>query len=395
MPISKTADQQAFTQLITQVHAIGKEVLAVHASDVDNQARFPKESIDAIRSLKLMSAFVPESFGGMGYDVAQISKICEVLARYCGSTAMIFSMHQIQVCCIVHHSLESEYYQGYIKKLVDEQRLIASATTEIGTGGDLLASFCAVEAVDGEFKIFKRAPVISYGEHADDIILTARRNPEAANSDQVHILLNKSQYTLKPISGWDTLGFRGTCSAGFDLEGSGRVEQICPTPFPVVLSQSMHPFSHITWAALWSGICIDAVNNARKFVKNAVKKNPNMPPISSIRLAEVDKALYVMRNSVQSAINDYTTLLEAGDQNAFTNFGFSIKINNLKISSSEALIDIVGKAMMICGISSYRNDSDMSLGRHIRDAYGASLMVNNDRIVMHNATLVQMHKEGL
>jgi acyl-CoA dehydrogenase len=395
MSTTASQDDLEFTQLLSQVHAIGKEVLAANAEDVDQKARFPLESINAIKSLNLMSAYVPKDLGGLGLNIKQISKICEILARYCGSSAMIYSMHKIQVACIVHHSLESEYYSNYIKTLVAEQRLIASATTEIGTGGDLLSSFCAIEAVDGKFEIFKKAPVISYGEFADDLILTARRNSKAANSDQVHILLNKGQYSLSPISTWDTLGFRGTCSSGFDLKASGSVDQICPVPFPVVLSQSMHPFAHITWAALWSGICIDAVNNARIYVKNAVKKNPNVPPISSIRLAEVDKALYNMRNNVASAIEDYTALLEAGDPNAFTNFGFSIKINNLKISSSEALIDIVGKAMMICGIGSYRNDSPASLCRHIRDAYGASLMVNNDRIMMHNATLVQMHKEGL
>lgn len=384
-----------FGELIKQVHQIGKDVFAKYASDVDEKARFPTENFEAIKTLKLMSAYVPTEYGGLGLNIEQISKLCEIMARYCASTAMVYSMHKIQVACIVHHSLDSEYYKNYIRKLVSEQRLIASATTEIGTGGDLLSSFCAVEVNNGKFEIFKKAPVISYGEAADDLILTARKDPKAANSDQVHILLNKGQFELTPISGWDTLGFRGTCSSGYEIKAKGNADQICPIPFPEVLSQSMHPFAHITWSALWSGICIDAVNNARLYVRNAVKNNPNLPAIPSIRLAEADKALFSMRNNVTSAIKDYTELLDAGDPNAFTNFGFAIKMNNLKIDSSEALIDIVGKAMMICGIGSYRNDSKSSLCRHIRDAYGASLMVNNDRIMMHNATLVQMHKEGL
>jgi len=388
-------NKQIFDELVKQVHAIGQDTLAKFSDDVDEKARFPHESLNAIKDLKLMSAYVPVEYGGMALDIAQISKLCEVMARYCASTAMIYSMHQIQVACIVHHSLDTPYYQDYVRSLAKEQRLIASATTEIGTGGDLLSSFCAVEAIDGKFNISKKAPVISYGEAADDLILTARKDAQAPKSDQVHILLNKEQYKLTPISGWDTLGFRGTCSSGFDIEASGVVDQICPIPFPEVLSQSMHPFAHITWAALWSGICIDAVNNARIYVKKAVKNNPNMPPIPSIRLAEVDKKLYGMKSNIQSAIADYQKLLDAGDSNAFSNFGFTIKINNLKIQSSELLIEIVGKAMMICGIGSYRNDSPGSLCRHIRDAYGASLMVNNDRIIMHNATLVQIHKEGL
>jgi len=329
----------------------------------------------------------------MGLNIVQIARICEILGQYCGSSAMIYSMHMIQVACIVHHAGDSKYFKAYINKLVSEQRLLASATTEIGVGGDLRSSICAVEAKDSHFKIYKQAPVISYGKDADDLMITARRNSDAAKSDQVHILLHKDQYTLEPISGWDTLGFRGTCSSGFNVKASGLTEQILPVPFADILSQTMHPFAHITWASLWSGIAADAVNIARASVKKAALQNIEMPPISAIRLGEVDSVLQSMRNNIKVAAIEYLEMLKINDSNAFTNFGFGIRINNIKISSSELIVDIVGKSMLIAGISSYRNDSKTSLSRHIRDAYGAALMVNNDRIMLHNSTLLLMHKE--
>ena len=57
------------------------------------------------------------------------------------------------------------------------------------------------------------------------------------------------------------------------------------------------------------------------------------------------------------------------------------------MASSVQLVDIVSRAMIICGIAGYKNDSKLSLGRHLRDAYGASVMVNNDRILGHNSTM--------
>ena len=57
-------------------------------------------------------------------------------------------------------------------------------------------------------------------------------------------------------------------------------------------------------------------------------------------------------------------------------------------------VEIVGEALLICGISGYRNDSKFSLARHLRDAYGCALMVNNDRITKLNATMLLAHKEG-
>jgi acyl-CoA dehydrogenase len=45
------------------------------------------------------------------------------------------------------------------------------------------------------------------------------------------------------------------------------------------------------------------------------------------------------------------------------------------------------RAMLVCGIAGYRNDSKTALGRHLRDATGAALMVNNDRILGQNAMM--------
>ena len=47
---------------------------------------------------------------------------------------------------------------------------------------------------------------------------------------------------------------------------------------------------------------------------------------------------------------------------------------------------------MICGLASYRLDTPYSLGRHLRDAMGASLMVNNDRIMGNNAQMLLVHR---
>jgi acyl-CoA dehydrogenase len=382
-----------FDRLLQEAHAIGKDVLRATAADVDRDARFPRESIDAMRQAKLLSACVPEEFGGMGLNILQVAKICEVLGQYCGSSAMIYAMHKIQVACIVHHAQSSAFFRDFLRQLVDEQRLIASATTEIGVGGDLRSSVCAVEVQGDRFRLTKKAPVISYGESADDILITCRRAPDAQASDQVHVLVHRDECQMERLSGWDTLGFRGTCSSGFTVTSQGDAKQIIPTPFAQILAQTMHPFSHIVWGSLWSGIATDAVNQARAFVRAEARKTPGETPISAIRLAEVDRVLHDMRSNIASLTREYHQMLVDGCEEAFNNFGFSIRTNNLKLSSSQLIVDIVSRAMLICGIQGYRNDSKFSLCRHLRDAFGAALMVNNDRIIKLNATMLLAHKE--
>lgn len=383
-----------FAELLAQAHAIGETTLAPHAASVDEQARFPTEAFAALREGKFLSAYVPAEYGGLGLDIIQTSKICEALGHYCGSTAMIYAMHCIQVACVVHHAQESEYFRRYLRQLVEEQRLMASATTEVGTGGDLLSSICAVETDGESFRLMKKAPVISYGEYADDILVTARRSPDAPATDQVHVMVRRGEYRAEPLSNWDTMGFRGTCSSGFTLTAQGNVEQILPTSFNEILAETMHPYSHIVWGALWSGIAADAVNRSRAFVRTEARKTPGETPLSAVRLAEVDLMLQEMRHNVYSLAREYHEKLTSTCDAAFEGFGFPIRTNNLKLSCSQKIVDIVGKALLINGISGYRNDSKYSLARHLRDAYGAALMVNNDRITKLNATMLIAHREG-
>jgi acyl-CoA dehydrogenase len=72
--------------------------------------------------------------------------------------------------------------------------------------------------------------------------------------------------------------------------------------------------------------------------------------------------------------------------------GFAIRMNALKTSASDAVVDLVGRAMTITGMAGYRNDGEFSLARQLRDATGAALMVNNDRILGANAQMLLIHK---
>ena len=79
----------SFAAVLGRVHAIGKETVSRFADQVDRDARFPHEALAALKSEKLLSAYVPAEYGGMGLTVTELSKVCEILSQYCASTAMI------------------------------------------------------------------------------------------------------------------------------------------------------------------------------------------------------------------------------------------------------------------------------------------------------------------
>lgn len=376
---------------LEKAQRIGLEVAAPAADAVDREARFPSESFDALRAERMLGIFIPTEFGGGGCSVADVSAICTALGQHCSATAMIFAMHQIQVACIVRHARESGFFASYLAELADTQSLIASATSEIGVGGDTRSSVCAVERENGSFSIKKQAPVISYGEHADAILATARRTPDSPPSDQVLVLLKRDEFTLARTSGWDTLGFRGTCSPGFMLTARAAEDHILPASFADISSQTMLPVSHIVWTSLWLGIATAAVGRARAYIRSEARKSPGKTPAASVRLAEVVSKLQGMRALVNDSVHDYEATSREAD--AASGMSFAIRMNNLKLSCSTSVVDIVSQAMLICGMSGYRIDSKFSLGRLLRDAYGAALMINNDRIYGANAAMLLVSKD--
>jgi acyl-CoA dehydrogenase len=239
--------------------------------------------------------------------------------------------------------------------------------------------------------VVKQAPVISYGEEADDILLTARRSSDAAPADQVLVLARKDGTRLTRTGEWDTLGMRGTRSLGFTLEVSGSVEQVVPVPFADVASQTMIPVSHVLWTAVWLGLATDAVGRARAFVRAEARRTPGAVPPGALRLAETVAELGAMRATVHGGLADFEQ--HQNDPEVLGGLGFAIRMNNLKAAASRMAPEIVTRALAVCGISGYRCDSPYSLGRHLRDAHGAALMISNDRVLSANAAMLLVHKD--
>ena len=55
-------------------------------------------------------------------------------------------------------------------------------------------------------------------------------------------------------------------------------------------------------------------------------------------------------------------------------------LNMLKHDVSTQAHEVVLEALRICGMAGYRNGTEFSIGRHLRDILSAQLMINNDRI---------------
>jgi acyl-CoA dehydrogenase len=61
---------------------------------------------------------------------------------------------------------------------------------------------------------------------------------------------------------------------------------------------------------------------------------------------------------------------------------------------SQAVVQVINHALLICGLHGYKNNTPYSLGRHLRDAHSAALMISNDRILANTSNLLLAHKHN-
>ena len=374
-----TATVETLASRVAKVAAVA----AQHAASVDNESRFPAEAMAAARAARLMSIAVPREFGGEGAGISAVADVCYALGRACASTAMIYAMHQTKIACVSRHGTGSAWHRRLLRRLCSEQMLLASSTTEGERGGDVRNSAAPIEWNDARIALERCATVISYGEAADGIVTTARRSADAASSDQVLVVFLKQDYTLERQLGWDALGMRGTCSAGFKLIAAAASEQILPVSYDQIHTRTMMPVAHLLWSGAWAGIAAAATDRARAFVRKARQRADGALPPGAPHLTRATASLQKLRGLVGSALRRFE--LAADDPAALDSIDFQTAMNLHKVNASELAVATVMSAMQACGIAGYRNDGEFSIGRHLRDILSSPVMISNDRILANVA----------
>jgi acyl-CoA dehydrogenase len=378
--IGVTASESELQTRIAAAVAVAK----CHAEATDREARFPKEAFDELRAQRLLGLLLPRECGGEAAIISDAAQICYALGRVCSSTAMIFAMHQASVACIVRHANGNAKFDGYLRRLGTKQLLVASSTTEGQKGANVRTSASPIIWNGNRISLSRDATVISYGWDADAIVTTARKSDDSLPNDQVLALFFRDDYRLERTGNWDALGMRGTCSEGFQLEASGEPEQVLSQPYERIHQHTMVPVTHLLWGSCWAGVAAGAVERAQKFVRNVARAAKGALPPGAPFATQASLSLMTLRNLLDSALADFARRAE--DANALEDIAYQTSLNLLKVSASELSIATVMHAFNACGIAGYRNDSEFSIGRPLRDILSTSIMINNNRILSNVAS---------
>ncbi|MEV4315574.1 acyl-CoA dehydrogenase family protein [Actinocrispum sp. NPDC049592] len=346
---------------------------AGHAGEADRNAEFPADAVSALAGNRLLAAVVPETAGGLGLGLSVLAQVATELARGCGSTAMIWAMHQIMLACAVRHGGPADV----VSTVVSGNQLLASVTSEKGMGAELSRANAAIH--NGR-SLEKEALTVSYGEHAGAFLILARRAPDAEPDDIVAVVVRRDQVELTRTGTWNPMGMRGTCSPPLRIKAEFEPGQVLGDPFRTVKSRTLVPMSQILWSAVWIGLATEALDRAAKAVDTRGKRSGTT--VLDHRMAWGDQLLLGLETQLADAVR-WCEEVWAGQR--IPGRRFAARLNALKLAASTNAVTIAQQAMAMCGFPGYQEDGPLSIARILRDLYSAQVMVSNDRLLDANA----------
>jgi acyl-CoA dehydrogenase len=389
LPGSSQPENLSTSERLAEIaERIAETVAAPAAYDVDLNARFPAEAVGAMKDERVLSALVPVEQGGMGATLTDISNAIRVIGRACAASGSVLAMHMEQMFVLLKYGTTPSLLR-VIDEVVDKQLLIANANSEVGIGGDVMRSHAALEPEGDGWRFDKQALAASYGRDADMILSTARRAPDAADTDQALCLLRTANFTLEPTSGWDTLGLRGTCSSGLHITGHVTADDLFPAPFSEIANGGGGQLRHILLTGVWTGLAEAAMEEAHKVVRAAARRSIGTTPQSALRLAEIFAEVQVARSTLAEAQRQIEDAIES---DTLEHIGLIMSLRNVKVVTSTAAMRAATAALQICGINGFRRGPEHRLERVVRDACGALIMVSNDRYLHENAEMLPLRK---
>lgn len=367
---------------------IGQTVAGPASFEVDRDARFPHEAIDALRAEGVLSAIVPVELGGMGASIAAISMMIRILSRYCAATGCILGMHTIELSSILRFA-DTPAMKRLVAEQVERQLLVGNANSEAGIGGDVMRSNAALVPEEDGWRFDKQALAASYCEHADIVLSTSRRSPEAADTDQRLAIIHTDRFSLEPTSGWDTLGLRGTCSTGLHISGHLTEDDFFPVPFADIANAGGGQLRHVLLTPVWVGLAEAALEDAHTAVRAVARKSIGTTPLAAVRLAEMSADVQAAQAALDEACRRVDTALATG---TLQDIGIIMWLRSVKVITTMTAVHTATRALQLCGINGYRRGPEFRLERIIRDAHGGMIMVSNDRYLDENAQMLAVRK---
>ena len=331
------------------------------AQEVDEEERFPRETVEKMARYGFLGIPVPKEYGGQGADPLAYAMCVEELSKVCGTTGVIVSAHtSLCVDPIMTFGTE-EQKQKYLIPLAKGEKLGAFGLTEPGAGTDAQGQQTKAVLDGDEWVLNGSKCFITNGKEADVYVIFA-----------VTGKIEKRGKMMKEISAFivekGTPGFTfGTKENKMGIRGSSTYELIftdCRIPKENLLGQqgkgfniAMHTLDggRIGIAAQALGLAEGALETTINYVKERKQFGRAIGAFQNTQFQLADMATKVQ--AAQYLV--YAAAMKKAEYQKNPKVSYSVEAAMAKLYAAEVAMEVTTKAVQLHGGYGYIREYDV------------------------------------
>ena len=349
--------QQEMMQTLFREVANGE--VKENAADVDEQERFPKESVEVMRQAKMLGIPYSREYGGAGADYLSYVLAVEELAKTCATTSVVLSAHTSLCTWPISAFGSEEIKNKYLPDLCSGKKLGAFGLTEPNAGTDA-AGQQTTAVLEGDHYVLNGTKIfITNAGEADIYVIFAMTDKTKGTHGISAFVVEK---------GWEGFTF-GLHEKKLGIRGSATRELIfnnVKVPKENLLGKEGKGFSiamqtldggRIGIAAQALGIAQGAIDEAVAYVK---QRKQFGRPIAKFQNTQFQLA------DMQTKVDAARLLVYRAAMAKEEGKPYTVLAAEAKLFAAETAMEVTTKAIQLLG--GYGYTRDLPVERMFRDA---------------------------
>ena len=350
--------QQEMMQKLCREFAVNE--IEPIAAEIDEQERYPIETVEKLRKYGLMGIQFPKELGGSGGDTICYSIAIEEASKFCGTTGCILSSHATLGAWPIFKYGTPEQKEKWLRPLIDGHKTGAFGLTEPNAGTDSAAQqTVAVKQEDGTWLINGSKVFITGGGVADTYVIFAMTDKSKGNHGISAFIVDKDDPGFKIGKIEHKMGIRGS-------QTSELIFEDMKLPADRLLGKENGGFKiamttldggRIGIASQALGLAQGALDKAVQYMKERVQFGRSLVKFQGLQWMVADMA---------TKIDAARLLVRRAAFNKDHDLPYTKEAAMAKLFAAEVAMDVTTKCVQIYGGYGYIREYPME--RMMRDA---------------------------
>lgn len=330
------------------------------AQEVDEEERFPKETVEKMAKMGLMGIIVPKQYGGCGGDYHMYISAVEELSKHCGTTGVILSAHT-SLCAapILEYGTEDQKMK-YLPDLASGRKIGAFGLTEPNAGTDASNQQTVAVEKEDHYLLNGSKIFITNAGYASTYIIIAVTGKGPKGPEMSAFIVESDFEGFSVGKKEKKMGIRGssTCELIFDNVKVPKENLLGKRGDGFKIAMKTLDGGRVGIAAQALGIAEGALETTVAYVKSRKQFNR---PISAFQntqfqLADMATKIAAAKGLVYAAVNAKQNKLPT----------LSVCAAQAKLFAAETAMEVTTKAVQLHGGYGYTREYPVE--RMMRDA---------------------------